>query len=471
VWWRDEVLYQIYVRSFADSNGDGVGDLPGVTSRLDHLVRLGIGGIWLSPVNPSPNADWGYDVSDYSDIHPELGTLEDLDELVREAGARGIRVLLDLVPNHSSIEHAWFRERPDFYVWADEPPNNWRSVFTRESAWRLDRQTGRYYLHMFTPQQPDLDWWNPDVREEFDNILRFWFDRGIAGFRIDVAHGIVKDGQLRDNTPWKPGDPEWVEQLASWNDHSMNRPETHDVLRRWRSLCEAYDPPRVLVGEVYVEDVDRLAKYYGNGHDELHLGFNFAFVHADLDAEMLQTVVAETERLLPDGAWPVYTASNHDAGRLATRWAEGDNRKARAALFLLLTLRGTPFLYAGDELGLRDGEVPPDRVLDIVDPPRDPCRTPIPWTPDGGWIDPWLPLLDTSTNVADQEADPDSTLNYTRRLIERRRAFVREPYESLEAPEGVWAWRRGETTLTVNLTDDEQSFDGRALEPWEAVVL
>ena len=471
-WWREGVLYQAYPRSFADSDGDGVGDLRGVAERLAHLEWLGVAGIWLNPIHPSPNADWGYDVADYYGVHPELGTLDDLDELVREAGRRGIRVLLDLVPNHTSIAHPWFRELPDFYLWADTPPNNWLSVFTKRSAWRLDERTGRYYLHLFTPEQPDLDWWNEDVRDEFDRILRFWFDRGIAGVRIDVAHGIVKDRELRDNRPYRPGDPDWVERLGHWNDRSMNQPGTHDVFRRWRALAETYDPPRILVGETYVREPELMATYYGNGDDELNLAFNFAFVHAGLDAAELRAVVEETEAALPEGAWPVYTGSNHDVGRLATRWAGGDERRARAALLILLTLRGTPVLYAGDELALPDGEVPPERVLDIVDPPRDPCRTPIPWTDgDGGWRDPWLPLLDTSRNVEGERADPSSTLHLVRALIRTRAAFVGEPYATLPAPVGVWAWSRGEARVAVNLSDEPRAWEGRALAPWEGVLL
>src|SRR5215210_5709843 len=315
-WWRDGVLYQIYPRSFADSDGDGVGDLRGVVERLDHLEWLGVAGIWLNPTMPSPNDDWGYDVSDFCAVHPELGTIEDLDALVAAAGERGIRVLLDLVPNHTSDRHEWFVDAlsgrdaryRDYYVWADPrpdggPPNNWQSNFGG-SAWQLHEPTGQYYLNNFLPSQPDLNWWNDEVRDAFDEILRFWFARGIAGFRIDVAHSIVKDPELlRLDT----------------------HPGVHDVLRRWRTLSDAEDPRRILLGETHVRQVELMAAFYGSGEDELHLAFNFPFVYADFDTKLAE-VVADTEALLPESAWPVWTGSNHDAGRFPTRWCEGDER-------------------------------------------------------------------------------------------------------------------------------------------------
>jgi alpha-glucosidase len=404
-------------------------------------------------------------------VHPDFGTLEDLDSLVSAAGERGIRVLLDLVPNHTSDQHRWFRERPDYYLWADAPPNNWRSVFTKQSAWVRDEQTGRFYLAQFAPSQPDLDWWNPEVWTEFERILRYWFERGVAGFRIDVAHALIKDRELRDNRVFAAGDPEWIERIGTWQDRSMNQPETHDILRSWQRICNEYDPKPILVGETYVHDPATMATYYGSGTDELDLAFNFSFLHAPLEADALRSVVERTYELLPADAWPVWTGSNHDAGRLATRWCGGDQRKVRAALFVLLTLRGTPFLYAGDELGLEDGGVPPERLLDVARPSRDPGRTPMPWTRSGAeWRDPWLPLADTRVNVEGERADPESTLQFVRALIERRKSFVREPYETLESRDGVWAWRRGETTCVVNLADDESEHEGRRLAPWESVL-
>ncbi|HXF98904.1 MAG TPA: alpha-amylase family glycosyl hydrolase [Gaiellaceae bacterium] len=461
-WWRGGVLYQIYPRSFADANGDGIGDLPGIVEKLDYLAWLGVDGIWLNPIHPSPNVDWGYDVSDYEGVHPDLGTMEDLDRLLAEAGARGIRVLLDLVPNHTSDRHPWFRERPDWYVWADRVPNNWRAIFGGGSAWTFDREQGRYYLHNFAPGQPDLDWWNPEVRAEFERILRFWLDRGVAGFRIDVAHALVKDRELRDDPVAESGEVLRV--------RSMNRPEAHEILRSWRRIADAYDPPRVLLGEAYVLDVPAWAAFFGSGDDELHLAFNFALLHSSLDAEAMAQVVEATEAALPPGGWPCWVGSNHDAGRLATRWCGGDEALVRCALLVLATLRGTPCLYYGDELALENGRVPPARVRDVADPPRDPGRTPMPWTREGGWRDPWLPLEDTSRNVEDQRRDPSSTLSFTRDLLalRRARAELREgAYERVPAPDGLWAWRRGGRLLVaVNL-----GADAGALEEVEGNVV
>jgi alpha-glucosidase len=450
MWWQNGVLYQIYPRSFQDSDGDGVGDLRGVIDRLDHLQWLGVDGIWLNPTFPSPNADWGYDVADYKDVHPALGTLEDLDALIAAAGERDIKVLLDLVPNHTSNAHRWFRENPDYYVWSDDPPNNWQSNFGG-SAWTRDEQSGRYYLHNFLAEQPDLDWWNDAVRDEFDDILRFWFDRGVAGFRIDVCHAIIKDAELRDDPAATTADhPEYVKK--GWVPvFSMNRPEVHDVLRRWRGVADEKDS--VLVGETYVLGIEELMPFYGSGTDELHLAFNFLFVHEALDAAKLRAIVEQLESLLPQAAWPVWTGSNHDAGRLATRWCGDDPRLARATLIMLLTLRGTPFLYYGDEIGLPDVHVPPERELDPAPGRRDDCRTPMPWTAEPGagftepGVEPWLPIGEPGVDVAGQRADPASTLNLVRDLIALRRA---EPdlhggaYRTLPAPEGAWAWTRGD---------------------------
>jgi len=459
-WWREGVLYQIYPRSFADSDGDGIGDLAGIVERLDYLEWLGIAGIWLNPVNPSPNVDWGYDVSDYMAVHPDLGNLADLDRLVSESARRGIRVLLDLVPNHTSDRHPWFREHPEYYVWADGVPNNWLSFFGG-SAWMLDTDRGRHYLHNFAPEQPDLDWWNPDVREEFERILRFWFDRGVAGFRIDVAHALIKDRELRDEPD--PG-------AAYDRVYALNRPETHEILQSWRRIADAYEPPRVLVGEAYVLDLAGWARYYGSGGDELDLAFDFALVHAPFDADELRRIVAATESELPQGAAPCWIGSNHDVGRLTTRWCGGDEALVRCALLVLLGLRGTPCLYFGDELALADGHVPSDRIVDIAAPPRDPSRTPMPWTRAGGWTDPWLPLEDTTRNVEDQRADPSSTLNFTRDLIALRTALPglqTGGYAELPAPGGAWAWRRGtDLSVAVNLgpeTCEIDALDGSIL--------
>lgn len=530
-WWRDGVLYQIYPRSYADSDGDGIGDLAGIRERLDHLEWLGVTGIWLNPTMPSPNDDWGYDVADYFDVHPDLGTLEDLDALIAAARERGIRVLLDLVPNHTSDRHPWFqdalsgRDAPyrDYYVWAPPgpdggPPNNWVSNFGG-SAWTFHEPTGEYYLSQFLPTQPDLNWWNEDVREAFDEILRFWFARGVAGFRIDVCHAIIKDRELRDDPPVTPDDHRELQSRAVKPVYSSNRPELHDVLRRWRALTDEQaasianphgDEP-ILVGETYVLELDELLPFYGTGRDELHLAFNFLFVHAHLDARELRDIVEGMEAGLPPDAWPVYTGSNHDAGRLATRWAKDDEQRARAALLLVLTLRGTPFLYYGDEIALPHVAIDAQTALDPVarrtgdaSRNRDVCRTPMPWTaePGGGFTTPgatpWLPFGDLAAhNVAAQKEDPASTLHLVRDLIALRREhrdLTAGSYSTLEAPAGAWAYTRGSGfAVAVNLSSEpatvtaagggrvaigtDRGRDGEAvgdtidLGPWEAVVV
>jgi alpha-glucosidase len=490
-WWRDGVLYQIYPRSFADCRRRRHRRPAGITARLDHLEWLGVDGIWLNPTMPSPNDDWGYDVSDYLDVHPDLGTMADLDELIGEAGRRGIRVLLDLVPNHTSDRHAWFqdaltgRDAPyrDFYVWSDPgpgggPPNNWISNFGG-SAWTLHEPTGQFYLNQFLPSQPDLNWWNEAVAEAFDDILRFWFDRGVAGFRIDVCHAIVKDRELRDDPPATADDHPEIQRRGLRQVYSMNRPELHDVLRRWRVVAGRHEPERVLVGETYVLDLEQLMPFYGNGQDQLHLAFNFLFVHCDLDAAQLRAVVEGVEAMLPVDSWPVYTGSNHDAGRLVTRWAGDDPERTRAALLMMLALRGTPFLYYGDEIGMAEPPLDPAQALDPVphrtgDPSenRDTCRTPMQWSAEpgagfteGGATRTWLPIGDAAAaNVADQREDRGSVLHLVRDLIalRRERPDLRAgSYETLPAPAGAWAWRRGEGTLAaVNLSGAEVRVEG-----------
>ena len=489
-WWHGGVFYQIYPRSFADSNGDGIGDLPGIISRLDHLADLGIDGIWLSPVTVSPNRDWGYDVADYYDIDPDYGTLADLDALVHQAGERGIRILMDLVPNHTSDQHPWFvdaRSGPDaahrgYYVWADPgpdggPPNNWISIFGG-SAWELDTASGQYYLHNFEAQQPDLNWWSEDVRRSFDDIVRFWWDRGVSGFRIDVCNMMIKDAELRDNPPATEDDPLDQQLMGLKSVYNCDRPEAHDILQGWRAIADTYDVGRLLIGETNVESLPTLMQFYGNGHNELHGGFNFVFINAALNAAVMRTVVEDVEASIPAGAWPIWTGSNHDVSRLATRWAGGDPDKVRCALVLLLSLRGTPFLYQGDEIGLTDGPIEQSDLLDAVGirywpyyKGRDPERTPMPWHrgPGGGFTDPgvrtWLPMADPDPcNVADQAAEPDSVLALTRRAIAARRSsedLAVGSYRSLASPEGTWAFARGDrTTVLLNLSDETQSFDG-----------
>ncbi len=520
-WWRSGVLYQIYPRSFADSDGDGNGDLQGIIDHLDHLAWLGVDGIWLNPIGPSPNADWGYDVADYTAVHPDFGDLDALDRLVARAGDRGIRVILDLVPNHTSDRHPWFLDARssrtaryrDRYVWADarpdgSPPNNWVSVFGG-SAWTWDEATKQYYLHNFLPEQPDLNWWNEEVRSAFDDILRFWFDRGISGFRIDVAHGLVKDIQLRDNPIATVDDDDRSRALGQRHEFNMNRPEVHDILRRWRAIADTYDHDPILLGETWVPDLTALMRFYGDGSDELHLALNVPFVLAELGPQM-RAIVGQEEAAIPGPAWPTWTGSNHDAGRFPTRWCEGDDRRIRAALMVLLTLRGTPVLYYGDEVGMPEVQVSRDRIRDPVgirgwpdDPGRDRARTPMPWTndPPGGFtrpgVDPWLPAGgQTSPNVAGQRDDPGSVLRFTRDLISLRRARADlrvGSYTAIDAPEGIWAWRRGDlTVVAMNHTtsavempigegevllstrrdrEGARLADRLRLEPWEAQVI
>jgi alpha-glucosidase len=510
-WWQEGVIYQVYTRSFADSDGDGVGDLAGITSRLDHLAWLGVDGLWLTPITVSPDADWGYDVSDYCAVQPALGTLDDLDRLVAEAGARGIRVMLDLVPNHTSDRHPWFVDSRSsrrarhrhWYVWADGrgagPPNNWLSSFGGP-AWTFDETTGQWYLHNFLPAQPDLDWWNEEVRRAFDAILRFWFDRGVAGFRIDVSHMIVKDAELRDNPPAEPSDHPYVRAHGQRKIYNAERPEAHDVFRRWRALADGYDPPRVLLGETYVLDVSRLTCFYGKD-DELHLAGNFVFLHAPFTAEDLRAVVEAAEEALPHPCSPVWAVSTHDLPRFPTRWCGGRPEPVRCVLMMLLGLRGTPILYYGDELGMPDTDLGSTPRRDQVG--RDPCRTPMPWTdaPGGGFtppgVKPWLPLGDTTAvNVAGQQTDPRSTLHLCRRLIALRResADLRVgEYATVPTGEGLWAWRRGRrTAVALNLSgspgeveglggricistgrnrDGEVVSGGLRLAPWEGAIM
>ncbi|CAN5199339.1 alpha-amylase family glycosyl hydrolase [soil metagenome] len=463
------MLYQIYPRSFADSNADGVGDLAGIRARLDYLDWLGVDGLWLNPTFPSPNKDWGYDVSDYCSVHPELGTMEDLDELVADADKRGIRVLLDLVPAHTSDQHEWFTKsrssrdsaRREWYIWRDQATEQ-ESVFGGP-AWTFDERTDQYYHHLFLPEQPDLNWMNREVGDAFERILRFWFDRGIAGFRIDVVHEVVKDPPERANPP-----------------------QIHKLLRSWRKLARTYDPERVFVGETWVMELDALATFYGDGTDELHLAFNFPFMFAPLESAARAEIVGRTYEVLPDDAWPVWALSNHDVVRFPTRLCEENDTTVKAALLFLLALQGTPVLYHGDELGMKQVEIPPERVLDVHG--RDGARTPIPWG-DPDWRDPWLPLGENTRTVADQRDDPSSVLNFCRNLLQLRRGrddLTDGRYERLHTPLDVWAWRRGEgTVVAVNLCDREVAIelggrvllstlgreDASNLAPWEGVVL
>ncbi len=489
-WWRAGVLYEIYPRSFADSNGDGIGDLTGVIAHLDHLAWLGVDGLWLSPVSPSPNADWGYDVADYCAVDPAYGSLETLDALVTEAGRRGIQILLDLVPNHTSEHHPWFvdarsspqAEHRDWYVWADpgpddDRPNNWIAQFGGP-AWSLDQASGQYYLHNFTREQPDLNWWNPAVHRAFEDIIRFWWDRGVAGFRIDVCNMLIKDAALRDNPPATDQDSLMEQIFGQRMAYNANRPEVHEILRGWRKLADSYNPPRVLLGETDVHRLDMIPPYYGDGTNELHMAFNLPWLHADFRADALRAVVEETERILPEGAWPVWTGSNLDTSRLATRWAEGHPGTIRCILLALLTLRGTPVIYQGDEIGLPDAVLTEEALRDPVGrrywpavTGRDPERSPLPWDdgPGRGFTtsdaETWLPMTTpTECNVVAQRHEPGSVLTLTRDLIALRRAspdLHSGAYRSRPSPPDTWVWTRGDGFATVlNLGTDAATVEG-----------
>ena len=430
-WWQTAVVYQVYPRSFADSDGDGIGDLPGIRARLDHLEWLGVDAVWLSPFYRSPMADMGYDVSDHCDVDPLFGTLADFDALLADAHRRGIRVVVDLVPNHTSDRHPWFHDpaKRDWYIRRPgdpaTPPNNWRAAFGDYPTWTWDPDNGEWYLHLFLPQQPDLNWGNPAVAEAVHGTMRFWLDRGVDGFRVDVVQGLGKDPALPDDPP------EIVEAglpHAAVNDD----PRTHPIVRGMRGVVDEYDGDRLLLGEVYLLDTHKVVAYYGTG-DELHLAFNFPPLYAPWDAAKWRRQIerAEAEHNAV-GAWPTWVLSNHDNPRHRTRYG-GDEARAREAATLLLTLRGTPFLYQGEELGLEDAVVAPGRMQDPGG--RDGCRAPIPW------------------DVADaQRHDPGSMLHHYRRLIEHRRrtpALQTGDLRLLDAPEGVLAYERGGSERVV----------------------
>lgn len=442
-WWKRGVVYQIYPRSFQDSDGDGVGDLPGIATRLDYIASLGIDAIWLSPVFPSPMADFGYDVADYCDIEPMFGDLAAFDTLLAGAHARGLKLLLDFVPNHSSDQHPWFIEsrssrsnpKRDWYIWRDPapdggPPNNWVSDFGG-SSWEWDARTGQYYLHAFLKEQPDLNWRNAELRAAMMDVLRFWLDRGVDGFRIDVLWHIVKHAEFPDN----PINPAWTPEVRDRDRliqaHSTDQPEAHAITAEMRRLVDGYGD-RVLIGEIFLPN-DRHARWYGTPErPEVHLPFNFQLIESAWDAASLRHVIAAYEASLPDFGWPNWVLGSHDAPRIAARVGEA---QARVAAMLLLTLRGTPTLYQGDELGIGHVEIAPDRIRDpqhLREPElgigRDRSRTPMPWS-DAAFAgfstrEPWLPLNPDwqDRNVAAQEADTASMLRLYRHLLSLRRA-------------------------------------------------
>lgn len=474
-WWQKAVFYEIYVRSFQDSNGDGVGDLPGIIERLDYLNdgtprSLGVDALWLTPINPSPMFDFGYDVSDYTAVDPLFGTLGDLDRLIAAAHRRGIRIILDLVPNHTSHEHAWFRDarssrsaaKRDWYIWRDAaagggPPNNWVSSFGGP-AWTRDPASGQYYLHSFLAEQPDLNYRNPAVVAAMENVIHFWLERGVDGFRVDVIHKMIKDADLRDNPPPDPQDVHPVrDYFGQQHLYDQDRAEVHDIIRSWRRLLERYGE-RMMVGEVYLLDPRCVVPYYG-ALDELQLAFNFSFLWSPWDATAFRARVDEMEALLPAGAQPTYVLSSHDSPRHRSRFDDaghGDAR-ARVAALMLLTLRGTPYLYYGEEIGMRDVDIPAARICDPVglrfpSLGRDPERTPMQWDASAGAgfscvPDPWLPLAPDheAVNVDRQRDDPASLFSFYRRVIWYRKAsaaLTQGAYRPLDSPPDTFVYLR-----------------------------
>ncbi|GGO78787.1 glycoside hydrolase family 13 protein [Nonomuraea cavernae] len=460
-WWRDAVVYEIYVRSFADASGDGVGDLAGIRQRLPYLRELGVDAIWLTPFYPSPMADGGYDVADYRDVDPLFGSLADFEELVAEAHAHELKVLVDVVPNHSSAEHPWFQaalrgEGRDRYLFRDEP-NNWQSTFSGPAWTRLP--DGQWYLHLFAPGQPDLNWRNPEVHDEFLDVLRFWLDRGVDGFRIDVAMGLYKEEGLPDvkDQSFKAASPIW------------GRPEVHDVYRAWRKLLDEYPGERMAVGEVWTDDLADLALYVRP--DELHQSFNFAWLQAPWSATAFRKVIDDTLATVPFATWVL---SNHDVVRHRTRYEATEPglglARAKAALLAMLALPGSAYLYQGEELGLPEvldlpAEARQDPVFlqsDGTLPGRDGCRVPLPWSsggashgfsPDGAR--PWLPQPPdfAALSVEAQTGDPASTLEFYRRALACRRELVGSiPYtiEWLDSAPDALFFTRGPLTCAIN---------------------
>jgi alpha-glucosidase len=440
-WWQTGVIYQIYPRSFLDANDDGIGDLRGIAARLDYLVDLGVGAVWICPIFASPMADFGYDISDYNSIDPRLGTMADFDALIKAAHDRDLKVILDFVPNHTSDEHPWFHQsrasrhspRRDWYIWRDpaQPgvaPNNWLSEFGG-SAWEFDELTGQYYYHAFLARQPDLNWRNPSVRSAMHEVMRFWLRKGVDGFRVDVIWHLAKDDQYRDN-PINPqfrlGDPPNRRLLPLY---TTDRPEVHDFIAAMRRVIDEFDD-RVLIGEIYLP-IERLISYYGRDLSGVHLPFNFSLIGARWEAQSITKLIDQYEAALPPGGWPNWVLGNHDRPRIASRVGPD---QARVAAMLLLTLRGTPTIYYGDEIGMQQVPIPPGQICDPLEKNvpgqglgRDGARTPLQW--DAGkfagfsTVTPWLPVAANYArqNIAKQSRDPGSIYRLYRRLVALRR--------------------------------------------------
>jgi len=477
-WWRNCIFYQLYPRSFQDFDGDGVGDLTGIMLRLPYLDQLGIDAVWLSPIFPSPMADFGYDISDYTAIDPIFGTMSVFDALVSAVHERGLKIILDLVPNHTSDQHPWFiesrnsRDNPkrDWYIWRDpkpdgSEPNNWLSEFGG-SAWAYDETTGQYYYHAFLSQQPDLNWRNPEVREAIYDVMRFWMRKGVDGFRVDVIWHLIKDAGFRDNPPnprFHEGRPPNEMILTQY---STDQPEVHDVIAEMRRVTDEFDA-RVLIGEIYLP-LHRLVAYYGNDLSGAQMPFNFALLSTMWSARQIEAIIADYEKALPSGAWPNWVLGNHDRPRVASRVGQ---EQARVAAMLLLTLRGTPTLYYGDEIGMHQVAIAPEQVRDPFEKNvpgigvgRDGCRTPMQWdaTPHAGFseAEPWLPLANdfVHENVVNLDADAQSILSLYKALIRLRKetpALVSGSYVPIAADGDLLLYRResddGAIVVALNL--------------------
>lgn len=442
LWWRDGIIYQIYPRSFADSNNDGIGDLPGITAKLDYLQDLGIDAIWLSPIFPSPDVDFGYDVANYTDIDPKFGTIQDFKTLVKETKKRNIHIILDLVLNHTSDQHPWFieskksKDNPynDWYLWRDpkpdgSPPNNWFSIFGGR-AWEYDPRLGQYYYHMFYKEQPDLNWRNPAVRVAMLDVFRFWLKQGVDGFRLDVFNIYFKDSELQDN-PLKFGIRGFDRQQHVFD---VSQPEMYPLLNEIRAITDGYKETYV-VGETFLANPQHTASYCGDG--KLHAAFNFRFAENRWHPRRFLTAALDWYQALPPDAWPNNFLSNHDMKRAATRYSlDEDDHRAKVAAAMLLTIKGTPFMYYGEEIGMRD--IPIRKKADVKDPigkyywpfhkGRDGCRAPMQWNAhtNAGFSTtaPWLPVHKNylKRNVENQQTDQHSLLNFFKNLIQVRKA-------------------------------------------------
>jgi alpha-glucosidase len=497
-WWRHGIFYQVYPRSFGDSDGDGVGDLGGIIARLPYLKSLGVDAVWLSPILPSPMADFGYDISDYTGIDPLFGSMDDFDALVNAAHEKGLRLILDLVPNHTSDQHPWFREarssrdnpKRDWYIWADPAPhggapNNWLSEFGG-SAWQYDEATSQYYYHAFLAAQPDLNWRNPAVRQAIYDAMRFWLAKGVDGFRVDVIWHLIKDASLRDNPPnphYVDGRPPHERILTRY---STDQPEVHEVVAEMRRVTDEFDA-RVLIGEIYLP-LQRLVAYYGNDLGGAHMPFNFALLSTVWSARSIEQIIADYEAALPTGAWPNWVLGNHDRPRVATRVGAD---QARVAAMLLLTLRGTPTLYYGDEIGMHQVTIAPHQVRDpfeknvpCIGVGRDGCRTPMQWdaTAGAGFSSgtPWLPLADDHVreNVAMLEADCGSILNLYKALIALRKQtphLVKGAYRPIAADGDILIYRRecdeGALTVALNLGNTPVAIAASSIGAGLAILL